>query len=323
MASNGTLTYTPAPNANGSATITLRARDDGGTANLGVDVSPAQTFAINVTAVNDTPSFTKGADVTVLEDSGANTVAGWATAISKGGGADESGQTLTFVVTNNTNPALFATGPAVDATNGNLTFTPAANAHGTATITLRLDDNGGGANQSATQTFDITVTNVNDVPSFTKGADQTVLEDAGPQTVNPWATAISAGPNEGSQTVAFQITGNSNPTLFSAAPSVSPAGVLTYTPAANANGSATITLRITDNGGTANLGVDTSATQTFDINVTAVNDNPVADADAYGVNEGATLTVPAPGVLDGDTDVEGSSLAAQLVTVRPTPRRSR
>lgn len=40
----------------------------------------------------------------------------------------------------------------------------------------------------------ITVVSVNDVPSFTKGADQTVLEDAGAQTVVGWATAISPGP---------------------------------------------------------------------------------------------------------------------------------
>ena len=312
----GTLTYTPAPNAVGTATITLRIHDDGGTVDGGVDVSPTQQFTITVDPVNDAPSFTKGADATALEDSGAQTVAGWATAISKGG-PDESGQTLTFVVTNNTNASLFSAGPAVNGTNGNLTFTPALNAHGTATITLRLDDNGGtlsgGLDQSPTQTFDITITNVNDAPSFTVGADQTVLEDAGAQTVNPWITVFSAGPNEGTQTVAFQITGNSNAALFSAAPAVSPTGVLTYTPAGNANGSATITLRITDNGGTANGGVDTSATQTFVINVTAVNDAPVADDDAYGVSEGATLTVPAPGVLDGDTDVD-SSITAVLAT---------
>jgi len=243
-------------------------------------------------------------------------VAGWATAISKGG-PDESGQTLTFVVTSNTNAALFSAGPAV-AANGTLTFTPALNVFGTAAITLRLDDNGGtmsgGADQSPTQTFNITVTNVNDAPSFTKGADQTVLEDAGAQTVNPWATAISAGPNEGTQNVTFQITGNTNPALFSAAPSVSSLGVLTYTPALNANGAATITLHAADDGGTAGGGVNVSAAQTFVISVTAVNDNPVADDDAYGVNEGATLTVPAPGVLDGDTDVEGSPLTAALVT---------
>ena len=63
-----------------------------------------------------------------------------------------------------------------------------------------------------------------------------------------------------------------------------------------------------------NDGTDPSAPATSTVTVAAVNDNPVADDDAYGVNEGATLTVPAPGVLDGDTDAEGSSLTAQLVT---------
>jgi len=74
-----------------------------------------------------------------------------------------------------------------------------------------------------------------------------VLKDTGPQTVNPWATAISAGPaDEAGQTLAFNITNNTNAALFSAAPAVSPTGVLTYTPAANANGSATITLALFD-----------------------------------------------------------------------------
>ena len=91
-------------------------------------------------------------------------------------------------MTGNTNAALFAAGPAVDSA-GVLTYTPAANANGSATITLVLKDNGGTANgesdTSAPQSFVITVTAVNDAPSFTKGADETVLEDAGPQTVNP------------------------------------------------------------------------------------------------------------------------------------------
>src|SRR6185369_8612470 len=104
---------------------------------------------------------------------------------------------------------------------------------------------------------------VNDAPSFTKGADQTVNEDAGAQTVNNWATAISAGPaDESGQTLTFQVTNNTNASLFSAGPAISSGGTLTYTPAANANGSATITINLKDNGGTANGGVDTSASQT-------------------------------------------------------------
>ena len=100
---------------------------------------------------------------------------------------------------------------------------------------------------------------VNDAPSFTKGADQTVNEDAGAQTVSGWATAISAGPaNESGQAVNFVVS-NNNAALFSAQPAVAANGTLTYTPAANANGSATVTVMIHDDGGTANGGVDTSA----------------------------------------------------------------
>ena len=44
--------------------------DDGGTANGGVDTSPSQSFTITVTGVNDAPSFTKGANQSVLEDAG-------------------------------------------------------------------------------------------------------------------------------------------------------------------------------------------------------------------------------------------------------------
>ena len=71
------------------------------------------------------------------------------------------------------------------------------------------DDNGTSAVSgddavSASQTFTISVTAVNDVPSFVKGADQTVLEDAGAQTILNWATGISAGPaNESSQAVSL------------------------------------------------------------------------------------------------------------------------
>ena len=114
------------------------------------------TVNITVNAVNDAPSFTKGADQTVLEDSGAQTVSGWATGISAGP-ADESGQTVSFTITNNTNAALFSVAPAV-ASNGTLTYTPAANAYGTATITLKAVDNGAPPAESATQTFNITVT---------------------------------------------------------------------------------------------------------------------------------------------------------------------
>ena len=277
IAANGTLTYTPAANANGSATVGVRITDTGGTANGGVDESGVQTFTITVTAVNDAPAFTKGSDQVDLEDAGAQTVTPWATGLSAGP-ADEAGQTLSFSVTGNTNSALFSVQPAV-AANGTLTYTPAANANGSATVSVRIVDTGGttngGVNQSAIQTFTITVAAVNDAPSFTKGADQADLEDAGAQSVVGWAGAISAGPaNEAAQTVAFEIASNTNTALFSVQPAVAANGTLTYTPVANANGVATIGVRITDTGGTANGGIDESAVQTITITVTAVNDAP-------------------------------------------------
>src|SRR5439155_1228411 len=102
-----------------------------------------------------------------------------------------------------------------------------------------------------------------------------VNEDSGSQFVSPWATGISAGPSdESNQTLTFLVTNNTNPSLFSTAPSISSSGALSFTPAANANGSATITIVLKDSGGTANGGVDTSPSQTFTIAVNAVNDAP-------------------------------------------------
>ncbi|HEV7224159.1 MAG TPA: Ig-like domain-containing protein, partial [Pirellulales bacterium] len=279
----GALTYTPAANANGVANVTVQLHDNGGTANGGVDVSSPVTFTITVNPVNDAPSFTKGADQTVNEDSAAQSVAAWATAISKGP-ANEAGQTLNFVVSDD-NGALFSAAPAIDPTTGALTYAPAANASGAATVTVQLHDNGGTANggvdTSSPVTFTITVNPVNDAPSFAKGGNQTVNEDSGAQSVAAWATGISAGPpNEAGQTLNF-LVGSDNGALFSAAPSIDPrTGNLTYTPAPNANGVAHVTVQLHDDGGTANGGVDTSATQSFTITVNSVNDAPTYTAGA-------------------------------------------
>ncbi len=308
----GKLTYTAAADANGSATVTVYIHDDGGTANGGVDQSSTQTFTLNITAVNDAPAFTKGADESVLEDTTLHTVNGWATGITKGPTADENTQNLTFNVSNDNN-ALFSVQPAIDA-SGNLTYTLAANAFGTATVTVTLSDDGGtlngGVDTSASQTFDIVVTNVNDAPSFTKGGDESVYEDTNPHSVANWATAISAGPNEGSQTVTFNVTNNDNPTLFSVAPAISANGTLTYTLAPNANGTANITITLSDNGGTLNSGADTSGTQTFAIVVNPVNDAPAFTKGAdESVLEDTTLhTVNgwATGITKGPTADENT-----------------
>src|SRR5207342_1903251 len=110
----------------------------------------------------------------------------------------------------------------------------------------------GGVNFSSPQSFTITVTAMNDAPSFSISSLSTTNEDSGAKTAGGFASAISAGPvDESSQVLSFSVTGNTNSSLFAAGPSISPTGTLSYTPAANANGSATITVVLTDNGGTA------------------------------------------------------------------------
>jgi hypothetical protein len=396
----GELTFTPAPNAVGSATVQVVLVDGGGTERGGNDTSPMQQFMITVTPVNDPPSFLLGTSPVVLEDSGPQIFSGWIASLSAGP-PDETGQTFAFVVSHE-NPGLFAAAPAL-APDGTLTFTPTPNAHGTALVTARLQDNGGTANGgndlSPPQTFLITVAPVNDppvaniqvvtlaedssvnvilggfdldgdalaynivtppahgtlgglganrtyvpdpnyvgpdsftflandgaldsapatvslvimpindAPRFVKGSDQSVPEDAGPQSAVNWATGIQAGQdNESAQTVDF-IVSHTNPSLFSTAPMITPSGTLTYTPAPNAHGSSLVTVVLHDNGGVLNGGENSSGPQTFTIIVRPVNDPPLAHAQSLQVDENASLTVTLTG-----SDLENDLLTFVIVT---------
>lgn len=273
----GSLSFAPRANANGMATITVTVRDAGLDNLLGNsdDGTTTTSFTVNVSAVNDAPTFTAGSNLTVAEDAGPQTLNPWATAISAGPG-DEVGQSVMFAVVGNTNPALFSTAPAISPT-GVLTYMPAANVSGNATITVQLVDDGGGANTSPAQIFIIMVLPVNDAPRFVAGPNQMVSQNAGAQIVNGWATGISAGPaDEAGQSLSFSVTSNTNAALFAVQPAISPTGVLTYTPATNASGSAKITLSISDDGDTSNGGMNTSTSQTVTITVSAPNAAPDA-----------------------------------------------
>jgi hypothetical protein len=304
---SGQLTFTSAANASGLATVTVTAHDDGGTANGGTNTSAPSSFTITVLPVNDAPTFTGGANQTVLEDSGAQSVAGWATAISPGP-ANESSQSVGFTASADT-PSLFAVQPAV-APDGTLTYTLAPDDSGVATVTVTAVDSGGTANggssASSPQTFTITIILVNHAPTFSAGANQATLEDSGAQTIAGWATAISKGPaNESSQNVSFT-AGADIPALFSVQPAIAANGTLTYAPAADANGLATITVTALDDGGTANGGSDSSAPMTFTITITAVNDAPTftAGSDQSVVSLLGAQTVPgwATGITPGPAD---------------------
>ena len=136
-----------------------------------------------------------------------------------------------------------------------------------------------------------------------------------------WATGITIGPaNEAGQTAAFSVTGNTNLGLFSASPAVDAAGTLTYTPAPNANGSATVTLVLTDDGGAASGGQDTSAPQSFTITVDPVNDAPTCSDDSNVTAEDTPLSDAVTCAdVDGDTlsVAEGTGPANGTLSLNP------
>lgn len=84
-------------------------------------------------------------------------------------------------------------------------------------------------------------------------------------------------------------------------------GSFTYTPAANYAGADSFTYEIADGHG----GTDGA---TVNLTVNAVNDTPVAAGNAYSVAEDGSLVVAAAGVLANDSDIDGDSLSAVLVT---------
>jgi Domain of unknown function (DUF4347)/Calx-beta domain/RTX calcium-binding nonapeptide repeat (4 copies) len=152
--------------------------------------------------------------------------------------------------------------------NRTVTVTPAANQNGTATITLDVNDGG----LTTTRSFNVTVNPVNDAPSFTKGLNQTTTAGAGLQTVLNWATGFNPGPvDEAGQLLdSYIVNVTDNPGIFLTLPTIDKVtGNLVYTPVDIINGSttATVEVRVKDNGGTARNGIDTSAPQTFTITI--------------------------------------------------------
>ncbi|MFN9235720.1 MAG: tandem-95 repeat protein, partial [Planctomyces sp.] len=154
----------------------------------------------------------------------------------------------------------------------------------------------------------------NTAPVFTAGADQVVPEDAAAVVIPAWATGISPGTaDESAQQVQFLVQ-TDQPGLFSQQPAITADGTLSFTPAANAFGSAVVTVQLQDNGGVGPGGVDISAPVTFLITVQPVNDPPAAVADQWQITENGSLNVGPTGVLANDSDVEGDPLTAILLT---------
>ncbi|TAE01496.1 MAG: hypothetical protein EAZ97_03310, partial [Bacteroidetes bacterium] len=107
----------------------------------------------------------------------------------------------------------------------------------------------------------------NQQPSFIKGTDFVVFENAGLQSL-AWAKQISAGENETYQRTKF-ILQVSNPSIFSQQPEISADGTLSFTP--SKVGVSTIKVKLQDDGGSAEGGLDSSAEQSFSITILPKN----------------------------------------------------
>ena len=152
MNTDGTLTYTPAPNANGTRSFSYTISDgDGGSA--------SSTVNLTVTPVNDAPvanpdSVTVNEDASVNFDVRANDTdidGGSRTVTHINGSAISVGGTVT----------LSDGGRVLLNSNGTLTYTPVANANGARTFDYTISDGQGG---SATSSVNVTVNPVNDRP---------------------------------------------------------------------------------------------------------------------------------------------------------------
>ena len=368
----GTLSFAPAVNASGTATITVTVMNNGGTANGGQNTIQ-RTFTVTVLPVNQAPTFTAITPPgSILESTSPTALTFNLTGITDGQGNSTqnflsvnvtSSEPAVVPVTSITYPFTDPTSGTTDPSRGSFTLTPQALVSGVVTITITVSDNGSTANggiTTAQQSFTLTVTPVNQQPTFTVtppvaipenttgvqtvpvsgisvGAGDTAtaiatvvggaisaitVTDGGngyssanlpmvtisaPTGANPiQATAVAVVNSDGvvtgitimnagsgydssspprvriasGQTLTITATSNNlslipNP-VFSFTGQGNNSGVLTYTPAQNASGIATITLSMMDSGGTLNSGMDT-LTQTFNVTITPVNQAPTLD----------------------------------------------
>src|SRR5436190_24364720 len=107
------------------------------------------------------------------------------------------------------------------------------------TRTLIADD----GQKTTTNTFVLTVTPVNDPPSFILSTNQVVVtEDAGRVVVTNFLTSLSAGPsNETGQGWSFAVTSTTNIT-YASSPTISSNGNLSFQVTTNLNGSNLVTV---------------------------------------------------------------------------------
>ncbi len=287
----GTLTLDYAPDQNGTADITVRATDTSG------DFVEC-TFTVTVNPVNDPPTTSGIADVTVDEDA-PDTVIDLFAAFDDIEDADAA---LTYSITANTNVGLF-TATTIDGVAGTLTLDYAPDQNGTADITVRATDTSGDFVEC---TFTVTVNPVNDPPTTSGIANVTVDEDA-PDTLIDLFAAF-ADIEDADTALTYSITGNTNAALFNATTIDGMAGTLTLDYVPDQNGAADITVRATDTGGDF---VECS----FTVTVNPVNDAPVLGSNTLTIAEGGTVVLTTAELSATDVDNLNGTLTLTVTNV--------
>ncbi|HAV1347343.1 TPA: tandem-95 repeat protein [Vibrio parahaemolyticus] len=237
------------------------------------------TVKVTVNAVNDTPVVESNiADQALAEDFTPYTI-DLNTAFSD---VDNVDGELTFSVSGNSNIQ-------VAIVNGIATITPTADWNGSETLTFTATDPSG---ESISQTVNFTVAPVADIV-----ADKaTVVEDT--------STVIKVLGNDTFEGDGKVVSLDTNNGPANGTVSVNPDGSVTYTPDDNYHGTDSFTYIVTSGG--------VSESTTVSVDVTPVNDAPVAKDDIATTQEDTAVTID---VLPNDSDVDGDKLSIESASV--------
>jgi hypothetical protein len=248
----GSITFTPVAYGYGSATITVTV-DDGGASNNVV----SRTFTVTVNSANQAPTLNTLANVALNENASQQTVN--LSGITSG--ATNENQTLT-VTASSSNTGLIPT-PTVSYTSpsatGSIRYTPVANAYGSATVTVTVND-GGASNNIVSRAFTVTVNQVNTPPTIASITDRVVAMDSVTPAI-PFTIADAETP-----AASLTVSGSSdNPTLVQTAGIVFGGSngnrTVTVTPETGQTGVANITITVSDGTDTATSVFQLSARQ--------------------------------------------------------------
>ena len=204
------------------------------------------SVAPNPVTSNQPPEFNQPLDLVLNEDALLQSIA--LTGISSGDGVEQPVR----VTATSSNPGLIPD-PTVSYVNpsdiGSLVVVPVGNQHGAATITVTVEDGGLDNNLETTsdnaivsQTFEVTVTSVNDSGSFSGDTSVTGSED------DSFITGILASTDaiDGDSAPGYTITSESSNGTASIDATT---GAWSYIPNANFNGSDSFTVAVTDDEG--------------------------------------------------------------------------